>query len=149
MIEFDDGYFVCEDGRVLSNKGKGGSLREIKGKVARTGYREVLMIVRGKRKYALVHRLVAENFIPNHGCLRTVNHKDGDKLNNNASNLEWMSDSENLKHARDNNLLSTCKINKEIAEMIRSDNGSNRALAKKYGISKTQVGVIRQGRAWL
>ena len=45
----------------------------------------------------LVHRLVAEAFVP--GSARTVNHKDGNKKNNKAANLEWMSYSENHLHA--------------------------------------------------
>lgn len=148
MIEFKSGYFINEDGVVFSNKAKGGSLREIKGKVAKSGYRVVLITVYGEREYILVHRIVAETFIPNPHRLRTVNHRDGNKLNNRVSNLEWMSDSDNLKHARDNGLLNTCKINKEIAEMIRKDSGSHRKLAQKYGLAKTQIGAIKKGRAW-
>jgi hypothetical protein len=47
-----------------------------------------------------LHRLVAKIFIPNPDK-ETVNHKDGNKLNSKASNLEWMTNSENIKHAHD------------------------------------------------
>ena len=51
------------------------------------------------------HRLVAENFIPNPNHLPIVNHKDGNKLNNNINNLEWASYSDNIKHAHSFNLI--------------------------------------------
>lgn len=48
-----------------------------------------------------IHRLLAIHFIDNPENKRTVNHKDGNKLNNHLSNLEWATDSENNKHAFD------------------------------------------------
>lgn len=57
------------------------------------------MRVRIKGKHYKIHRLVAETFIPNPENKREVNHKDGNKLNNRADNLEWATRSENQKHA--------------------------------------------------
>jgi len=146
MFNFESGYYVSTAGEIFSDKGRFG-LREIKGKVAKSGYREVLLTVCGKRIYKHVHRVVAESFLDNPKNLRTVNHKNGNKLDNRLENLEWMSDSENLCHARDLGLLK-CKINSEIAEKIRLDNRSHRLIAKDYGIGKTQVGYIKNGKRW-
>jgi hypothetical protein len=69
-------------------------LRHIKGSILKfetnnTGYLAIQLYDRGKRKRYLVHRLVAEAFIPNPNNLPEVNHKDECKTNNRADNLEW------------------------------------------------------------
>lgn len=55
-------------------------------------------------KVMLVHRLVAELFIPNPENLETINHKNGVKHDNRVCNLEWMSLEENIEHAFQENL---------------------------------------------
>lgn len=57
-----------------------------------------------RNKQTLIHRLVAEAFIPNPDNLSDVNHLDGDKTNNEVSNLEWTSRKLNLLHAMRNGL---------------------------------------------
>lgn len=68
------------------------------------GYPEVGLCKNGKSKKALVHRLLAEAFIPNPENKKQVNHKDGDKQNNKLENLEWVTPSENGLHAYKNGL---------------------------------------------
>lgn len=63
----------------------------------------------GIDKAEYIHRLVAKAFIPNPNNLPTVNHIDGNKHNNNVSNLEWASYSENNQHAYNGNLKSDNK----------------------------------------
>lgn len=76
--------------------------KKLKGKIlsqsiSSHGYYQVNIANKSRR----THRLLAETFIPNPLNLETVNHIDGDKLNNSLENLEWMSRSENVKHSRE------------------------------------------------
>ena len=64
-----------------------------------TGYYSAALSKDGCTENYLVHRLVAEAFIPNPNNLPCVNHKDGDKTNNCVNNLEWCSYQENGLHA--------------------------------------------------
>lgn len=69
------------------------------GTIYNTGYKMVRLTINGSKKGYAVHRLVAETFIPNPDNLPIVNHKNGDKTNNNKDNLEIVSKSENAFHA--------------------------------------------------
>lgn len=62
------------------------------------GYQQVKFSIDGNKSQPLVHRLIAETFIPNPNNLPQVNHKDGNKENNRADNLEWCSASYNSTH---------------------------------------------------
>ena len=66
------------------------------------GYLRVCLCKDCHTKRLLVHRLVADAFVPNPQGLETVNHKDEVKNNNTASNLEWMSKKDNLNYGTRN-----------------------------------------------
>lgn len=69
------------------------------------GYQFVPLSIDGKVRNHYVHRLVAEAFLENPYNKHTVNHNDGNKLNNNVSNLSWMTQSENSQHGFDTGLI--------------------------------------------
>ena len=87
-------YFVCEGGHVYNKHGKA-----LKTQLSRDGYRMVSIWQKGcgKSRTYSVHRLVAIAYIPNPHNYPCVNHIDGDKQNNEVSNLEWCTYSENSK----------------------------------------------------
>jgi hypothetical protein len=85
------------------------------------------------KKTALVHRLVAEAWIPNPDNLDFVNHKDGDKKNNNVDNLEWCSRSYNLQHAYDTGLRSK-KLSEEDKESIKTTYALGKHSQKDLGL---------------
>jgi len=107
-----------------------------------------------------VHRLVAAAFVDNPNDYTEVNHKDGDKLNNQVSNLEWCTRSQNVKHAFDNNLLQAMrgvkngnsKLSESDVLAIRSEYKYGKitliSLANKFGCSKRNVLDIVHKRIW-
>ena len=104
-------YKVTSDGRVYHYY-KHREPKELTYGESFDGYIQVRLWDRnlGKMKYWRVHRLVATTFIPNPDNLPEVNHKDGNKQNNNVENLEWCTHSENIKHAYDIGLLQSSNV---------------------------------------
>ena len=93
-------YSITIDGKLYSHQ----SNRFIKTFKQNRGYWLAHLRANNQRKTMLVHRLVALAFIPNPDELPEVNHKDGDKDNNHASNLEWSTHADNIDHAYKNRL---------------------------------------------
>lgn len=114
-VEGYEGYYeVSTLGRVRSVdrrivfKNNAGS-RKYKGQILKqristSGYPIVNLNINKNCKTVSVHRLVATAFIEKEEGKEIVNHIDGNKRNNNVENLEWVTYSENLLHARENNL---------------------------------------------
>jgi len=76
--------------------------RVLKLQIQKNGYAIIDLHKNGTFKRKSIHRLVAETFIPIIKDKYYINHKDGNKLNNRADNLEWCTQSENIKYAYDN-----------------------------------------------
>ena len=90
-----DNYTITPEGDIFNKYNKKMSLVD-NGK----GYLVLgLTLINGKRIVKSVHRLLAEAFIENPLQLSDVNHIDGNRLNNNLSNLEWVSHGDNIKHS--------------------------------------------------
>ena len=165
-IDDFDGYEVSNFGNVRGKdrlrKGKHGlrltNGQPIKQVFNKKGYPEVRFRKNGTHT-RLVHRLVAKAFIPNCDNKSQVNHIDGNKLNNRADNLEWVSNSENQLHAYklglqpsragENN--SKAKItNKDVTllkEMYNSGKSANE-ISKIMNISLSSIRQIIYGRTW-
>lgn len=83
----------------VSNLGRVKSLWREKVLAAHPTYRGYVHVKLGRGPHYLVHRLVAQAFVPNPDGKPQVNHIDGNPLNNRATNLEWATQSENQLHA--------------------------------------------------
>lgn len=73
-------------------------------KVKPNGYEIIILSKNNRKKTHHIHRLVAMAFLDDYCEMLDVNHKDGNKLNNNLANLEMCTRSENIRHAYDNGL---------------------------------------------
>ncbi len=93
-------YAVSDHGGVYALK-DGKVRRQLRPGKNSSGYLGVVLARGGSKRWVSVHRLVASAFVPNPEGLPIVNHIDGDRLNNNASNLEWCTAKQNTQHARD------------------------------------------------
>lgn len=101
QIENYPRYLINTEGIIYDSKYNN---RKICTWIDNTGYLQCNLYDENGKVYKRVHRLVAETFIPNPYNLPQVNHIDGNKLNNNVNNLEWVTNSENVQHGYDNNL---------------------------------------------
>lgn len=135
-------YSVDRAGNVYNKQGQ-----KLKAEMSENGYlRVVLSKPKHKRKKMLVHRLVAEAFIPNENRLPQVNHIDRNKANNQVDNLEWCTALQNLKHsgviekgneARRHGLF--CVTTGEVFSSIKE-------AEIKYGLSHSNIIACCKGR---
>ena len=144
-----ENYLIYNDGRVFSKK----TNKFLKSIPNNKGYHKIKI----DKKTFSIHRLVAEYFIPNPLKLSQVNHKDGNKNNNNYINLEWCTNSENMKHAFENNLNSISKerIEKAKKKIIQYDLKTNKEIKifdsaddieKELGIHHGNIAGVCKGR---
>lgn len=109
------------------------------------GYNYVRLTKTGKRKNALLHRIIATAFIPNPQNLPEVNHKDLIRSNNSINNLEWCTKSENAIHSVLNN--KNKKPRKDYKPILDLKTGvfyyGTKELSHLYGIKRrTLIGVL-------
>ena len=153
------GYFINRDGKVFTDKipgakGKRGSkIIELKGSINNNGYKRVNLRANNKNNPLSVHRLVAITFIENPKSLPIINHKDGDKLNNQVSNLEWCTSSDNNKHAIYSGMVkslpNSLKLDQVKVTKIRSEyNDFINQIKSEYQISRRQVLRVLQNKNW-
>ena len=107
IYNYNGMFSISEDGH-LRNDLTGNIL---KNNIGQNGYYQITIKPYGRdgKCFSLrLHKLVAQAFIPNPNNKPQINHKDGNKLNNHYSNLEWVTQQENSRHAEDNGLMNRC-----------------------------------------
>jgi len=116
----------------------------------------------GNRKTFSAHRLVADAFIPNQDKKSETNHKNGIKTDNRAENLEWVTHSENCKHAVETGLHIPVGLKGEkhanskhtendilnIRNIAKNTDLYYREIGEIFGISRRYVGEIVNRKVW-
>lgn len=148
-------YVVSKDGKVFSKIEDGYkelSPTENKG----NKYKAVVLYKDGKAHYKYIHELVATAWVENPDGKNLVNHKDGDKSNHAASNLEFADNKENTQHAYDKGLAhgpkgednGKSKLTKGQVSSIKNSDKTGVKLSKLYGVTPAQISYIRNGKRW-
>lgn len=148
-------YYISKCGKVLADSKMG--IKILNGYISNSGYHIVNLQLGSKKVARLVHRLIASTFLPPITGKEIVNHKDGDKLNNNLENIEWSNPSENHLHrcrvlkkgiGEDQHL---AKLNSEKVRLLRKMFTSKKPraeIARHFGIDIRTVYTVGNRETW-
>lgn len=150
-------YYTLEDGNIYSEK----SNRNLSKHLDKDGYEKVRLVSLDGRHTYSVHRLILESFNPVDNMeLLQVNHKDGNKRNNNLTNLEWTTCAENIRHACNNNLRhvqkgennNQAKLSendvKEIIKLLLEKELTQKEIGLKFNVTEDAIGAIKNKHNW-
>ena len=154
---YEDLYEVSNLGNIKNSKGK-----ILKSALCKNGYRSVSLWKKNKGKTYFIHRLVAEAFVLNYENKTDINHKDGNKENNKADNLEWCTRKQNIHHSWKNGLSKKVmgekhhrhKLTQDDVNYIRQNYIAGHAefgafpLAKKFNVKPCTISNIVAYRKW-
>lgn len=146
----DPRLYITESGEVFRKDGK-----RVKAATDRNGYVMVSIMENGVVARYPAHRLVASTYCDGYKTGLVVNHKDSNPSNNHYSNLEWVTQKENVKHAFDvgrqrlgekhqNAKLTDADVS-EIRRLLDAGEKGNR-IAGRFGVTASHISQIKKGR---
>ena len=158
-LDINQNYSVSNLGRVRNDKTKKFlAPRDLH------GYKRVAIYVDNKATDLRIHRLVAMAFIPNPENKPQVNHINGNRSDNNVTNLEWCTNSENQIHAYKTGLRGTesnsesargtrnpnCKLSEKDVQDIRIKlkTHTGAELARQYNVTPSTISNIKNSKKW-
>lgn len=153
-----DRYYISDEGILYTDYGH----KQMSDKAIQNGY--IVNSLYGENNYRKDirrHVLVATIFCKKESDKQNqINHKDGNKLNNKADNLEWCTSKENIDHAWQNNLSHTrkgsasnlSKLNEqqvlEILQLLKENKMTGRKIAELYKVAPSTISAIKNGHNW-
>jgi|SRR5690625_376505 len=138
--DYEGIYQVSNLGRIKSFIRCEGKI--LKGYVNEDGYIRIGLHKNRKRKIFMVHRIVAQQFLDKRKPKQEINHKNGDKQDNNVKNIEWVTPSENSFHAWNSGLHS------RIRPVLQYDLKGNLVNRYKSGHEAMRETGVRQTHIW-
>ena len=135
-------YAVTEDGQIWSYRSK----KFLKPNKNTSGYLYVILYKDENKKHYFIHRVVAENFIPNPENLLQVNHIDENKTNNAIENLEWCTPVYNTNYGTRNKRASRSKFIPVYCEELHKVFESAKTAAEELGIHRCNITSCCKGK---
>lgn len=145
-------YLISENGDIFSKR----SQKILEPQINKGGYLQLTLYIDGDKVNCRVHRLVGKAFLGNSSSLQ-INHKDGNKLNNHYTNLEYVTAKDNINHAVESGLIPIgslkpgAKLNEEIVKRIKElmvDGLDDSEIAELVGTVTATVSKIRHKKRW-
>ena len=150
-------YWISKCGKIISTKY--GYPRYLCQNISNNGYLVVTLCKNNSPKKLTVHSLVLKTYKPK-SINQCGNHKDGNKLNNHISNLEWVTYKRSTQHAYENDLiklpkgedakasiLTNSQVKKILWELVLGEKTQG-DLSLEYEVSRGCIGCIKQGKSW-
>lgn len=160
LTGYEESYQISDQGRIFTKRRLDGNRiiygKELRPSITKDGYLKISLYKDSIEKRFYLHRLVAQQFIPNPDNLPQVNHIDGNKFNNKVTNLEWCTKEENQSHAVLHSLMQrgsnrpSAKLTEEQVLEIYKLKGvmSGKEIGEHYGVSKNTINLILRGKKW-
>lgn len=156
--DFEGRFMITDFGRLFSINGRWKGIRLLKHAVDGPGYYNATLRMKPKCRVVRIHQLVGEHFVDNPDNKPQLNHKDGDKLNNYYTNLEWATPLENIQHAIRIGLidkkgekhhhakLKDCDI--PLIFEMRNKEMLMKNIAHHFGVSRRTIGDVLNRNLW-
>lgn len=159
IIGYEGFYQVSNLGNVKRlNYRNSGKERCLKNYLSHIGYYKICLSKNSKVITVNVHRIISQAFIPNPENKSQVNHKDGNKLNNNVENLEWVTSKENTQHAHNIGLINTSKgedrnfsklTEKQVLEIRKIGKLKTQIeLSRIYNVNQSLISYVLNNKIW-